>query len=272
MSTRKNPNSGQGRILITRILPPSAQQILEDNGHQVTCWTEDRDMTADELLAAAREHTGLITVGANRIDREFLKHCAHLDIVSQFAVGFDNIDVDTATQLGIPIANTPHSVTHATADLAFLLMLALSRKATFHYRRILEGKWKQFEPTAHLGIELRGKTLGIFGMGRIGTEMAQRCKGAFGMKVIYHNRTRNHQAEAATGAGYVTFDELLAHSDVVSVHSVLSPETRGIFGNEAFSKMKKTAMFINTSRGGVHDETALAEALQRGLIWVQPWM
>lgn len=262
-----NFNQKQPRILITRILPEEARQVLEENGIAVTCWTEDRDMTADELLASAQDHTGLITVGANRIDEVFLKACSHLDIISQFAVGFDNIDVAAATKLGIPIANTPHSVTHATADLAFLLMLAVSRKATFHYRRILEGHWRQFEPTAHLGIELRGKTLGIFGMGRIGTEMALRCKGAFGMNVIYHNRSRNPDAEARTAARRVSFDQLLTESDVVSVHALLSDETRGIFNAEAFRKMKSTALFINTSRGGTHDEIALSDALKRGLIW-----
>ena len=267
MNSTESRRIKEPRILITRILPAAARQVLEDNGLSVTCWTEDRDMTADELMAAAQQHTGLITVGANRIDQEFLSACSHLDIISQFAVGFDNIDVAAATRLGIPVANTPNSVTHATADLAFLLMLAVSRKATFHYRRILEGNWRQFEPTAHLGTELRGKTLGIYGMGRIGTEMALRCKGAFGMNVIYHNRTRNNTSEPATGARLVSFDELLTESDVISVHALLSDETRGVFNAEAFRKMKNTAIFINTSRGGTHDETALTEALRSGGLW-----
>jgi glyoxylate reductase len=135
------------------------------------------------------------------------------------------------------------------------------------HKKIGKGEWKHFTPTANLGIELKNKTLGIFGLGRIGIEMAKRCKGAYNMKVVYHNRRPNMEAEKMLDAKYVSFDELLAQSDVLSVHSVLSEETKGIFNKVAFDKMKPTAIFINTSRGGVHNEEDLFDALDSGKIW-----
>ncbi|MFM7195810.1 MAG: 2-hydroxyacid dehydrogenase [Bacteroidota bacterium] len=254
-------------ILITRILPEIATRLLAEAGMRITQWDQSRDMTAEEFRTAAAQHDAVLTIGANRVDREFLEACPDLKMISQFAVGYDNIDVAEATKRGIPVGNTPDSVTHATADVAFLLMMAVSRKAFFLNRQISLGNWKQFEPVKDLGIELRGKTLGIFGMGRIGVQLALRCKGAFGMEVIYHNRTRNPDGERQTGATWVPFDRLLESSDVLSVHSVLSSETRNRFSREEFSRMKPGSIFINTSRGGVHDEEALIDALQRRIIW-----
>lgn len=190
-----------------------------------------------------------------------------MEIVSQFAVGFDNIDVAAATDFKIPVCNTPDVLSEATADVAFGLMINVSRKMFYHHKLILKGEWKQFEPLKNLGFELTGKTLGIFGLGRIGSIMAQRCKGAYGMNVIYHNRNRNIAAETETGAQYVDFDTLLRESDILSVHSALTSETKGLFNKQAFAKMKNTAVFINTSRGGVHNEADLIEALQSETIW-----
>ena len=254
-------------VLITRILPEIAARMLKEAGMEVTQWQLPRDMTAEEFRHEAARHDAVLSIGANRIDREFLDACPGLKMISQFAVGFDNIDVPEATRRGIPVGNTPDSVTHATADVAVLLMMAVSRKAFFLNHQISLGAWKQFEPVKNLGIELRGKTLGIFGMGRIGVQMALRCKGAFGMDVIYHNRNRNLEGERYTGARWVSFEELLASSDVLSVHSVLSDETRGRFGAAEFSQMRSGSIFINTSRGGVHDEEALLQALRTNIIW-----
>ncbi|HNU41944.1 MAG TPA: D-glycerate dehydrogenase, partial [Cyclobacteriaceae bacterium] len=200
-------------------------------------------------------------------DRSFFETCKHLEIVSQFAVGFDNIDVAAATEFKIPVCNTPDVLSEATADVAFGLMINVSRKMFYNHKLILRGEWKQFEPLKNLGFELTGKTLGIFGLGRIGSIMAQRCKGAYGMNVIYHNRNRNLEAEKETNARYVDFDTLLRESDILSIHSALTPETAGLFNKHVFSKMKRTAVFINTARGGVHNETDLIEALQNGTIW-----
>lgn len=257
----------QIRVLITRILPASAGMLLEKAGFHVTRWNQERDMTKEELLEWSASHDAILTTGGNRIDQQFFKSCPSVRIVSQFAVGYDNIDVPAATAHGIAIGNTPDAVTHATADIAFLLMQAVSRKATFLHRKILNGGWRQFEPIKHLGIELRGKTLGIFGMGRIGTEMSKRCIGAFQMNVIYNNRNRNLAAEASTGASFASFEKLLESSDVLSVHCPLTSETRGIFNTAAFNHMKSGAIFINTSRGAVHVEPDLKAALDSGKIW-----
>jgi glyoxylate reductase len=255
------------RVLITRIIPAIAEDMLKQAGFDVTVWKGDNPLLHQELMEQVRTVNALISLGANKLDRLFFETCKHLDIVSQFAVGFDNIDVKAATDFKIPVCNTPDVLSEATADVAFGLMIAVSRKMFYNHKLILQGEWKQFEPLKNLGFELTGKTLGVFGLGRIGKIMAQRCKGAYGMKVIYYNRHRNLQAETETDAHYVDFDTLLRESDVISVHSALTPDTHEIFNRSAFLKMKKTAVFINTARGGVHNETDLIEALQNQIIW-----
>ena len=155
----------------------------------------------------------------------------------------------------------------ATADVAFGLMIATSRKMFYMYNTIIKGEWAFFRPLANLGIELKNKTLGIFGLGRIGLQMAIRCKGAYNMKIIYCNRNRNAEAEKLLEAKYVRFEELLKQSDVLSVHSILNNETRNIFNKDAFIKMKPGSIFINTARGGIHNEDDLLEALNTGSIW-----
>jgi glyoxylate reductase len=146
-------------------------------------------------------------------------------------------------------------------------MLATSRNAFNMHKSIEKDQWKFFTPGANLGIELTGKTLGIFGLGKIGYEMAKRCKGAYGMNIIYHNRHINELAEKNLGAGKVSFDELLQQSDVLSVHTSLTPQTKEIFNAAAFKKMKANAIFINSARGGIHNETDLTAALQQKIIW-----
>jgi glyoxylate reductase len=137
----------------------------------------------------------------------------------------------------------------------------------FMHKSIIKGDWGYFKPNAHLGIELKDKTLGIYGMGRIGMEMAKRCQGAYDMDIIYHNRTRNLEAEKLFNARYVSFETLLGQSDVISVHAALSADTKNVFNAAAFSKMKPSAIFINTARGLVHNEVDLIAALQNGIIW-----
>jgi len=255
------------KVLITRIIPSVAYELLTQAGFQVSVWEGTGAMTQAQLIERARHVDALISLGANKIDSYFFNECGHLDIIAQFAVGYDNIDVAEATKRGIPVGNTPDVLSDATADVAFGLMIVVSRKMFYLHNTIAKGEWKQFEPLKNLGTELYGKTLGIFGMGRIGMVMAQRCKGAYNMKIIYNNRSRNEEAEKRFGAQWVSFDELLQQSDVLSVHSVLSAETRGLFDKQAYSKMKRSAIFINTSRGGVHNEQDLIEALQTQTIW-----
>ena len=254
------------KVLITRIIPSVARELLTNAGFEVTVW-EGSPMTQSQLIEHTKSVNALLSLGSNKLDKHFFNECAHLDVIAQFAVGFDNIDVKEATNKRIPVSNTPDVLNEATADVAFGLMIAVSRKMFYLHKTIERGEWKQFEPLKNLGIQLTGKTLGVFGMGRIGMVMAQRCKGAYNMNIIYHNRTRNEEAERKLGCTYVTFDDLLKESDVISVHSVLSEETRGVFNKSAFAKMKPTSIFINTSRGGVHDEGDLIEALKTATIW-----
>jgi glyoxylate reductase len=255
------------RILITRKLPAIAVELLTKAGLHVTVGERDGLMSREELIAQAKQHDAILCTLTEKIDKDFLASCGHLKIISQFGVGYDNIDVPEATRLGIPVGNTPGVLTDATADLAFALMLAVSRKMFHLHKSIIRGEWTYFQPSKDLGIELKGKTLGVYGLGRIGIEMAKRCQGAFAMKVIYHNRKRNLEAEKELDADYVSFDKLLADSDILSVHSVLSTETRGVFGKDAFEKMKPSSIFLNTARGGIHKEEDLLDALRSKKIW-----
>ncbi|WP_126244065.1 2-hydroxyacid dehydrogenase [Chitinophaga rhizosphaerae] len=255
------------KVFITRQIPETGIQLLRDAGIEFTEHTEKRNLSPEELVAACKAHDALLSVGGNRLKADFLQACRHLKVIALMSAGYDNLDVDTAKALGIPVGNTPGVLSNATADTAFLLMLAVSRKAFYMHKRIEKGEWGFFDPTANLGIELNGRTLGVFGLGSIGTALARKCRGAFDMEVIYHNRSRNEAAEKELGARYVCFDELLAQSDVLSVHAALSPQTEGIFNAEAFGKMKPTAIFVNAARGSMHQENDLLEALRTHRIW-----
>ena len=255
------------KVLVSLNFPDAGIDMLRKKGMQLTVWTDDIPMTREQLLLASREHDILWSSSIYTIDAPFLEANRHLKLISQFAAGYNNIDTNKARALGIQVANTPDAMADATADIAFGLLLTVSRKMFFMHKRILSNKWGAFRPRAHLGMELRGKTVGIIGMGRIGTEFARRCLGAYGMKVLYHNRSRNREAEKSLKATYVSLAELLHQSDIVSVHAALTEETRELMNRGAFSKMKPTAIFINTARGGIHNEPDLIEALQKGIIW-----
>ncbi|WP_257656725.1 2-hydroxyacid dehydrogenase [Parapedobacter lycopersici] len=255
------------KVFITRQVPPVIKQAFTDQGFQTAEWTERRNLTPEELIRYAKESDGLFSVGSNRIDRSFLQECRHLKVIALCSVGYDRVDVPAATELGIPIGNTPGVLSKTTADTAFLLMQNVARKALHMHKEILRGNWDFFDPMANLGVELTGKTLGIYGLGRIGFELAKSCRLAFDMPVIYHNRGRNEQAEKELGARRVSFDELLRQSDILSVHANLSDETREVFNRDTFSKMKSSAIFINTARGQLHREDDLRQAIETGTIW-----
>lgn len=255
------------RVFTTRIIPEEGLMLMQRAGINVTQWTNEREMTLEERIAHCRESDALLFAGGKNIDRAFMEQCRHLKVISLLSVGYDNVDLKAATELGLQITNTPGVLSNATADTAFLLMLASARKAIYQHKRILRGDWKFSSPTANLGIDIEGKTLGIWGLGHIGYVMAKRCKAAFGMKIIYCNRNRNEAAEKELGATYVSFDELLAQSDVLSVHTSLTAETANKFNKEVFSKMKPTAIFVNAARGGIHNEADLITALETGQIW-----
>ncbi|WP_212006195.1 D-glycerate dehydrogenase [Chitinophaga sp. HK235] len=254
-------------VFATRIIPPDGLELLERAGVSVTQWTEKRALSAAELITHCRQYDALLLASSNPIDRPFLEQCRHLKVVALLSVGYNHVDVAAANELGVPVTNTPGVLSAATADTAFLLMLSVARKAFYQHKRILRGDWNFSEPTANLGMDLEGKTLGIWGLGNIGYVMAQRCVSAFNMKVIYHNRGHNEAAEKKLGAVKVSFDELLAQSDVLSIHTALTPETAGTFDMTAFKRMKPSAIFINTARGAIHHEPDLTAAIEQGIIW-----
>lgn len=253
------------KVFATKEVPKIARDLLEQNQIQLDEWEDLTPISKQELIEILPQYEGLIIMGTET-DKEILQAGTKLKAISLVSVGFDNIDVNAATELKIPVSNTPEVLNEATAEIAFLLMQNVSRKAFFNYKLLLDGKPKSGF-MENLGIDLNGKTIGIFGLGRIGFVMAKRCKDAFGMNVIYHNRSRNQDAEKDLNAKYVSFDELLAQSDVISIHSALTDETEGLFGKEVFRKMKNSSILINTSRGKVVDENALYEALITEEIW-----
>src|SRR5215467_10811929 len=260
-------DSNEIKVFVTRDVPGSGIDLLKSAGFDVSVWPEDRPMKPEELVDAGRNSHAMLTLLTDRIDKNFLNECRHLEVISQYAVGYDNIDIVEATKLGIPIGYAPGAMSDATADVAFGLMIAVSRKMFYMHKSIEKGEWTFFKPKANLGIELKNKVLGIVGLGRIGLQMASRCKGAYNMEIIYHNRKSNPQAEKILNARLVSFDELLSSSDVVSVHCALNDQTKGMFNKTTFSKMKPTSIFINTARGGIHNEEDLLDALRRGTIW-----
>ncbi len=255
------------KVFITRIIPQAGIKLLQDAGCIITMNTEKRNLSNEELISISQQNDIVLNGGFDKMREDYFAACTHLKMLSLMTVGYDNIDIAAATKYKIPVSNTPGVLSNATADTAFLLMLATSRKAFYKYKTILDDNWNFYDPTANLGIEIQNKTLGILGLGKIGFVMAQKSKAAFGMKIIYHNRSRNEEAEKELGATYVSFDELLKQSDVLSVHANLSEQTKDMFNKNAFNKMKPTSIFINTARGGLHNEADLLHALQNNIIW-----
>lgn len=255
------------KIFATRNLPPKGIELLQKAGIELTIWTEQKDLPTAELLEKIKGYDGLICIGPYKLDKSFFEQCQHLKVISLLSVGFDNVDVPASISFKIPIGNTPGVLSKATADTAFLLLQMVARKAIFNYTRIVNGQWGFYDPTADLGVDLEGKKLGIVGLGRIGLEMARKCKAAFNMPIIYHNRSKNAAAENELGARLVSFEELLQESDIISIHAALTDETKSLFGKKEFEAMKTNAILINTARGAMIDEPALIEALQSNTIW-----
>ena len=256
------------KIFANRALPEHVFRTLQDDGIIVTEWLGNRELTPDEFVAHAKDAEGVLLMAGMEVTAEMLAGCKDLKVLSLMSVGYDNVDVEAATRLGIAIGHTPDVLSKATADAAFLLMLATSRKAFFHHKRAVKGEWKSYGDIDELlGIDIEGKTLGVFGLGNIGFEMAKLCKNAYGMQILYHNRSTNEKAEKELDAKKVSFDELLQQSDIISVHANLTPDTAAVFNASAFAKMKPNAIFINVARGGIHNETDLKAALDNKTIW-----
>lgn len=254
------------RVFVTRVVPSAGlDRVLHACDAEI--WHDPLPPPPGVLHAKAKDCEGLLTLLTDRIDAELMDACPRLRVVSNYAVGFNNVDVEAATKRGIRVGNTPGVLTEATADLAFALLIAAARRVVQGHAYTLSGKWKTWEPMGHVGQDMVGKTLGIVGMGRIGHALAKRCHHGWGMHVLYNDLHRNEDAERDVAAERVDLKDLLHRSDFVSVHANLTDGTRGMFGAEAFRQMKRTAVFVNTARGPLVDERALFEALHDRVIF-----
>jgi len=234
--------------------------------YNVVVFREERLPTRKELLEGAAGSSAVISTVADAIDKEFIDLLPDLRIVSNCGVGYENVDVAYATERGVMVTNTPNVLTETTADLAWALMISVARRVVEADTYVRSGKFKTWHPSLLMGRNVHGKTLGVFGMGRIGSAVARRAAG-FGMRVLYHNRRRNEASEKETGAEYAEFPRLLEESDFVVIASPLNEGTRGRFGAEEFRKMKRGAIIVNVGRGPIIKEAELAAALEEGAIW-----
>jgi glyoxylate reductase len=254
------------KVFVTRIIPAAGlDRVVEACDAEV--WQEQLPPPPDVLLRKLGDREGVLSLLTERFDAAVMDALPRLRVISNYAVGFNNIDVKAATERGIAVGNTPGVLTDATADMAFCLLIAAARRVVEGHNYVLGGDWKTWEPLGHIGQDLGGKTLGVIGMGRIGFALARRCHGGWGMHVLYHDVYRSEKAEKELAARQVDFDTLLSTSDFVSVHADLNDTTRGMFNAAAFRKMKRTAIFVNTARGPLMNQRDLYEALRDGVIF-----
>ena len=255
------------RVLVTRLIPEvGLRRIVQEC--QAEVWEEPLPPPRDVLLEKIAGCEGILSLLTERIDAELMDAAGpQLKVISNFAVGFNNVDVAEATRRGIRVGNTPGVLTEATADMAFALLISASRRIVEAQDYIREGNWKTWEPLGHIGQDLVGKTLGIVGMGRIGHALARRCHGGWNMRILYVDKFRNEVAEQDFDAQQVEWNTLLSESDFVSVHVDLNSETEGMFDRDAFSQMRPTAVFVNSARGPIHNQQDLYDALVQGEIF-----
>ena len=253
-------------VFITRKLPEEAVAPLREK-FTVRMWdAEDVSVPRFILLKEVAEVDALWSVSADRIDREVFEASTKLKVVSNLAVGYNNIDLEAAKEKGVIVTNTPGVLTETTADLAFALLLSTARGLTEAQSELRKGNWKSWSSMQYTGMDVNGATLGVIGLGRIGEAVARRGKG-FNMRILYNNRNRKPEAEEKYGVEYAELDDLLKESDFVILLAPFTPETAGLIGARELGLMKETASLINVARGGIVDEAALYEALTNGTIW-----
>ncbi|MEM2289495.1 MAG: glyoxylate reductase [Candidatus Hadarchaeales archaeon] len=249
------------RVFVTRLLPGPALEVLREKC-EVEVNEEDRVLTKREIIEGVRGKDGLLCLLTDRIDAEVMDAGAPtLKVISNYAVGFDNIDVPEATRRGIAVTNTPGVLTETTADLTWALLMAVARRIVEADKFVRRGDWKGWAPSLFLGRDVYGKTLGIVGLGRIGKAVARRAAG-FEMKVLYFDVKRDEKAEKELGVRFVSLEELLRESDFVSIHVPLTKETWHLIGEKELRLMKPTAFLVNVARGPIVDEAALIRALR----------
>jgi lactate dehydrogenase-like 2-hydroxyacid dehydrogenase len=254
------------KVFVSRIIPDDGLRPVTE-ACEAEVWQDELPPPRDALLRSIQGCDGVLTLLTDRVDDEFLDRAgSQLKVVSNFAVGFDNIDVAACTKRGIAVGNTPGVLTETTADLAWALLMAAARRLPEADHYVRAGKWKTWGPMLLMGPDVHGATLGIIGFGRIGQAVARRARG-FGMRILYHDPHRVSPAvEAEYRAEYRTLEGILPESDFVSLHVNLSPQTKGLINAERLGWMKRTAILVNTSRGPVVDSTALVDALRDGVI------
>ncbi len=250
---------------VTRLLPEPGMQALAASGLKLDIWPEEQPPDAESLRQHLAGAQGLITMLSDRIDASVLDAAGpQLRVISQMAVGVDNIDLAACTARGIPVGHTPGVLSDAVADLTIGLMLATARRIIEAAEDVKGGRWQSWSPMGWVGPSLHGSTVGLVGMGRIGLAVARRLTG-FGVRTLYHNRNEHPQAQQV-GATLVDWDTLLSQSDFVSLHCPYTPATHHLIDAAALARMKPGAMLINTARGGVVDQEALLDALRSGQI------
>ena len=252
------------KVFVTRMIPDEGLALIRDTC-EMSLWEEELPPPGDVLIDRLRGADGLLSLLTDRVDLELMKLNPRLRVISNYAVGFDNIDVAAATERGIPVGNTPGVLTDTTADLAFALLMAAARRIVEGADYARAGKWKTWGPKLLTGPDVHHATLGILGLGRIGEGLARRALG-FEMQVIYYDVNRRLDLEQSMQIQYASLPELYARSDFISIHTDLNPTTRHMFNSGVFAQMKKTAIVINTARGPIIDHEALYQALASGTI------
>ena len=253
------------KIFITRKVPGEYLEQLKQKGYEVILNEFDRPITEEELVSGVKGVDGLLSLLTEKIDGDLMDLSGPgLKVISNYAVGFDNINIDDATKRGIVVTNTPcNEVNEAVAEHTWALILSLARRIVEADESLRRGSYSGWDPGTFLGTSLKGKTLGIVGLGRIGSMVAKRAKG-YEMNLLYTQRKKNESLEQELDVKFETFDKLLAKSDFISLHVPLSDETRGMINKESLSKIKKGSYIINTARGGIIKEDDLVEALKEG--------
>ena len=254
------------RVFVSRVLPEAGLKLIRE-ACDADIWPEPLPPSPDVLASKLADIDGLVSLLTDKLDGPVLDRAPRLKVISNFAVGFNNIDIRACTERGIAVGNTPGVLTDATADMAFCLLIAAARRVVEGHAYSMLGEWKTWEPLGHLGQDLAGRTIGIVGMGRIGYAMAKRCRGGWDMNVLYHDVYPNAQAESALGARRVDLDTLLRESDFISLHTDLNESTRHLINATSLKTMKRSAVLINTARGPLVDQAALVDALKNGTIF-----
>lgn len=254
------------KVFITRKLPGEPEKLLKKNGFKVTVYREDKAIPRDEFLEKIKDADAVLSLLTERIDKEAIDNLSKCKIVANCAVGYNNIDVAYAKVRKLVVTNTPYVLTDATADLTVALILACARRLREGEQMMRENKFDGWKPNMLLGFDLKGKTVGIIGAGRIGRATARRLKG-FGVKIIYFDRKKRDEFETEFLSTRVNLKELMKQSDIISVHLPLSKETHHIINKENLSLMKKTAVIVNTSRGDIIEEKALIKILNQKKIF-----